>query len=132
MGRKKSFDKKSSVTYTLIQSSAPAGQQPQRLWVEKSRGVEFGRPDATLAPEAEQSHGTEAPLAHRLAGIFDETGADLSQEQRREIVDLGLPDDGYDYLQHLRDPPSTLTAAPEGKEAASNLPEGKLRSQVQI
>nr|GFA73549.1 protein LTV1 homolog [Tanacetum cinerariifolium] len=30
-------------------------------------------------------------------------GSNLPDEVRREIVELGFPDDGYNYLSHLRE-----------------------------
>lgn len=31
------------------------------------------------------------------------SGSGLREEVRREILELGLPDDGYNYLTHLRE-----------------------------
>lgn len=28
----------------------------------------------------------------------------MSEERRRELVEMGFPDDGYDYLKHMRAP----------------------------
>ena len=34
--------------------------------------------------------------------MYEDQGYELSDEQRKEIVDMGLPDDGYNYLRHLK------------------------------
>ena len=55
---------------------------------------------------------------HPLAFLEAEDAVySLSEEQRREIIGLGLPDDGYDYLRHLRTlgpGPSTQAGAGAG------------------
>ena len=122
MGRRKGFfTKNNSVTYSLIDTSAPAGEQPQRLWIEKSRGVGVGRPDPTLEVDTSQAGRSESrwPPGHPLSFLSEEQEAELSAEQRREIVNLGLPDDGYDYLQHLRDPRELRTPAQEDAATSS-------------
>ena len=127
MGRrgKGFFNKGNSVTYSLIHTSAPAGEQSQRLWVEKSRGVGVGNPDASFeaAQDTDQTGDSRWPSGHPLSFLEQEVArTDLTDAQRKEIVDLGLPDDGYDYLQHLRDPRAGPATAPE--LSASSLPEG--------
>ena len=45
------------------------------------------------------------PPGHPLSWLVEEdgpTGEELPEERRRELVSLGFPDDGYDYLAHLR------------------------------
>lgn len=44
------------------------------------------------------------PPGHPLAWLESgpESGSELSDERRRELLELGFPDDGYDYLQHMR------------------------------
>ena len=124
MGRKKGFlDKRSSVTYSLIHSSAPSGEQPERLWVEKSRGVSVGRPDPASATEGRQEQDGLLPASHPLAWLSEGHEASLTDEKRRAIVDLGLPDDGYDYLQHLRDP--RVDYAPDCERQAGASLEGE-------
>ena len=34
--------------------------------------------------------------------LYEDQSYQLPEEKRRAIIELGLPDDGYDYLQHLR------------------------------
>ena len=130
MGRRKGFfDKKNSVTYSLIHSSAPAGQQPEQLWVEKSRGVTVGRPDPALASEPQSRDPEYYSPEHPLAFLSEEPTDTLTEEQRKEIVDLGLPDDGYDYLKHLRDPRST-SGPPPAEPGTSSVNEGEVRNPI--
>ncbi|KAF0906909.1 hypothetical protein E2562_013295 [Oryza meyeriana var. granulata] len=42
----------------------------------------------------------------------------LPENVRREILELGLPDDGYDYLPHLREPRPSLSSTGGGASAA--------------
>lgn len=126
MGRRKGFfTKDNSVTYSLIDTSAPAGEQPQRLWIEKSRGVGVGRPDPAFEAEGPHESIKEGrwPPGHPLALLDEVQVSELSAEQRREIVNLGLPDDGYDYLQHLRDPRDVRLRV-QDDAATSSVPEG--------
>ena len=63
------------------------------------------------------------PTGHPLA-LLEAEAADysLSEEQRCEIIGLGLPDDGYDYLRHLRalgPGPSTQQGAGAGTHVHS-------------
>ncbi|KAI0493416.1 hypothetical protein KFK09_023532 [Dendrobium nobile] len=41
--------------------------------------------------------------SHGARGSSDRTSHFLTDEVRKEILELGLPDDGYNYLQHLRE-----------------------------
>lgn len=39
-------------------------------------------------------------------GCYDDgydDGEEMTEERRRELIALGFPDDGYDYLRHMRD-----------------------------
>ncbi len=108
MGKKKPFvDKKNSTTFNLIYREAAqddAGEQ--REWIESSRGVGVGRPDMDLLEEKHHQdslQGRRYPPGHPLSWLDDEEGqAALSEERRQQILDLGFPDDGYDYLKHMR------------------------------
>lgn len=45
------------------------------------------------------------PPGHPLAWLEeagDSEGEELPEERRRELLQLGFPDDGYDYLRHMR------------------------------
>ena len=116
MGKKHGsrFTKKNSTTFSLVHGGADESSDPQRVWVEKSKGVGIGRPDPDRV-EAEQHEALlqgRRPPGHPLSFLEDDSSTySLSETQRREIIGLGLPDDGYDYLKHLR---SLGGAAAEG------------------
>ena len=42
------------------------------------------------------------PPHHPLAWLQEEERDDISEERRKELIELGFPDDGYDYLKHMR------------------------------
>lgn len=127
MGRKKKFiDKKKSATFQLIarDSSDPnysEGPSGDRVFVRVDGSSEkafFDEHDAELSDEddpngifddaPEDYSGEEVcgrgrsvekqTTAERLGG-----GSSLPDHVRREILELGFPDDGYNYLSHLRE-----------------------------
>lgn len=82
MGRSKPFiDKKQATTYRLLYNAEETGQ------VESTHASAGGclpdNPFNTLCQDEYPSSG-------------------LTEERRREIVELGLPDDGYDYFKHIK------------------------------
>ena len=82
MGRRKPFiDKKHATTYSLVCEEGPE--------------VQRGGPRDLLDDPAFASACLDTERA---------VGGGLPENKRKEILDLGLPDDGYDYLQHVRDP----------------------------
>ncbi|XP_062188353.1 uncharacterized protein LOC133891637 [Phragmites australis] len=52
----------------------------------------------------------------------DDGGGALPDHVRREILELGLPDDGYDYLAHLRELRPSLSSTGGGGASAVFLP----------
>ncbi|EIE25288.1 hypothetical protein COCSUDRAFT_61516 [Coccomyxa subellipsoidea C-169] len=52
----------------------------------------------------------------------EEVTWDLSENKRKEIVELGLPDDGYDYLQHLKDPAANVSSSDNASAPAAEGP----------
>ena len=62
MGKKSLFSKANSTTYSLIHGQSDG--DPQRIWVQKDKGVGIGRPDAQLV-EAE---------AHQVLSFWAHTG----------------------------------------------------------
>ncbi|CAN6168943.1 unnamed protein product [Urochloa humidicola] len=52
----------------------------------------------------------------------DDGGGALPEHVRREILELGLPDDGYDYLPHLRELRPSLSSTGGGGSSAVFLP----------
>ena len=109
MGRRRAFiDKKRATTYSLIYAgeggAAGAGGAPEeRLLVDAARKVGVGRPDSEAVARARQGEppGTYPP-GHPLEWLDAEPGEALSPERRQELLELGFPDDGYDYIKHLR------------------------------
>eukprot|EP01026_Neomeris_dumetosa_P044248 TRINITY_DN3723_c0_g1_i3.p2 TRINITY_DN3723_c0_g1~~TRINITY_DN3723_c0_g1_i3.p2 ORF type:complete len:563 (-),score=104.11 TRINITY_DN3723_c0_g1_i3:388-2076(-) len=93
MGRRKPFiDKKRATTYRLVYKPDTGGEEPQQILVPVSEEPQ---------PQAEDQFLTKGLQAEiKPFGCYSQT--ELSEEKRREIVELGLPDDGYDYLKHLR------------------------------
>ena len=103
MGKKKKFiDKKKSATFQLISRDTS-----NPLYTDDpSNDRVFVRVD----------NNSEAPFFDDVnsdgEGIYDDapeeggpsrSGYCLPDEVRREIVELGFPDDGYNYLSHLRE-----------------------------
>lgn len=100
MGKSKAFiDRKQAATYDLVYRNAEAGQETSdRQWIESSKGVGVGRPDS----EAVQQQIDSKPQAPYVPRWFQDEVDDISDERRKELIELGFPDDGYDYLKHLR------------------------------
>ena len=48
----------------------------------------------------------------------------LPEEKRREIVALGFPDDGYDYLKHLKEGRDETQGVEPGMQDADSTTEG--------
>lgn len=106
MVKKKFIDKKSAVTYSLVyRSTEDADDQPERVLLEAAGGVhgeEEALPEA-VSLSAEQPTGRRYPPGHPLAWLEAEEAQEAIPEgRRRELVELGFPDDGYDYLRHVR------------------------------
>lgn len=101
-GRKKKFiDKKNSATFQLIarDSSDPSFSHSDRVFVRVDN-------NPVSIPVAADSVYEDAPDDDD--DDDDEYGAGLDggplpEDVRREILELGFPDDGYNYLTHLRE-----------------------------
>lgn len=99
--RKPFIDKKKAVTYRLVFKSSEYGDEPgERVFVPvrgpaegcfSGFGEELGQPSS-------------GPMSAEMARQFFFGGQDseVTEEQREEMISMGLPDDGYNYLQHLR------------------------------
>lgn len=100
MGKSKAFiDRKQAASYSLVYRNADAGQETSdRQWIESSKGVGVGRPDS----EAVQQHANGKPQMPYIPRWFQDEVDDISEDRRKELIELGFPDDGYDYLKHLR------------------------------
>ncbi|KXZ50913.1 hypothetical protein GPECTOR_14g16 [Gonium pectorale] len=112
MGKKKAFiDKKKAVTYSLVYRD-PSEEQDGEDGGERTLALPGGHRGAG-APVAEDDdydyydeagslYESEYSMCRSAAEHADPTYA-MTEERRRELLSLGFPDDGYDYLRHLRD-----------------------------
>ncbi|KAL2504029.1 hypothetical protein Adt_19650 [Abeliophyllum distichum] len=125
MGKtKKFFDKKKSATFQIMArdtsdpnySSGPSGDRvfvrvdnnpytPNTFFNEEEQkdGVMTGDPNSIFA-DAPEDYDNEAGncVTGGLCNYRDERTA-LPDHVRREILELGFPDDGYNYLLHLQE-----------------------------
>lgn len=107
-GRKKKFiDKKNSATFQLIarDTSDPSFSQSDRVFVRVDNNpVSF--------PVADDSAFDDSPDDYYYDdGGGGVSGGPLPEGVRREILELGFPDDGYNYLNHLREIKNTGAGA---------------------
>ena len=105
-------------------SSAPR-PAADRILVSSALGVGIGRPDAAAVAAASANRPPPRyPPHHPLAWLENEDGAagaaagasSLTPARRREMLDLGFPDDGYDYLRHLREPAQARAVEMSGED----------------
>ena len=121
MGKKKFIDKKKAATFQLFarDSSDPVyheGPENDHVFVRVDNnpvsisglddnhdgGSEFGNDPNSIfagAPDDVDGFGSHNIVALQSAG----GSGPLPDHVRREILELGFPDDGYDYLIHLRE-----------------------------
>ncbi|KAI5055163.1 hypothetical protein GOP47_0030308 [Adiantum capillus-veneris] len=97
MGKKKFIHKKQSATYRLVfkeSSSATDGEGTDRVFVRVDGGDSFvpGFDPGSDEDVDEREHDGPGRGAGRI-----------SEDLRQEMLELGFPDDGYNYLQHVRD-----------------------------
>ncbi|KAL3505353.1 hypothetical protein ACH5RR_035194 [Cinchona calisaya] len=121
MGKNKFIDKKKSATFQLLarDTSDPnysTGPSGDRVFVRidnnqykvdgfsddepANDGVPVDDPNSSIFADAEEY---ENDVRYGYSGYGTETGSSLPEHVRREILELGFPDDGYNYLTHLRD-----------------------------
>ena len=117
MGRRKPFiDKKSATTYSLLYNdSGEAGEDASQSGAAAKAKHVPGRPDHSAIIAQLQNGQEEGPVLQ------------LPEDRRKELVSLGFPDDGYDYLKHLkegRDEPRTLPE--DDPEKAASRDEGRI------
>lgn len=120
MGKKKKFfDKKNSATFQLLarDSSDPnydGTPATDRVFVRVDNhpyspsAFEVGPADASgsgYSNEDPNSIFADAPDDYddEEDGAFGASAAPLPENVIREILELGFPDDGYNYLLHLRE-----------------------------
>lgn len=126
MGRRKSFiDKKQATTYYLVHKEVDddAGEMEDEGDRELVTDEDFARRRAEVAEAASTKH----PLSFLFV---QEEDLVQSEDQRHDILELGLPDDGYNYLKHLRAPgPATSRLAAAPSEKPATIPED---SELQV
>ncbi|KAK9270753.1 hypothetical protein L1049_026336 [Liquidambar formosana] len=119
MGRKKKFiDKKKSATFQLLarDSSDPNYDDSpgaDRVFVRVDNNQysidSFASDEnASSCPDDPNSIFADAPSDDDVGGDFGRASGSkppsaLPEHVRREILELGFPDDGYNYLTHLRE-----------------------------
>lgn len=81
----------------------------------------MGRPDS----EAVQQHTNGKPQMPYIPRWFQDEVDEISEDRRKELIELGFPDDGYDYLKHLR-VLGKGQASLEGHEARPDFEAGEL------
>ncbi|KZV15486.1 hypothetical protein F511_40149 [Dorcoceras hygrometricum] len=105
MGKKKRFiDKKKSATFQLLSrdtsdpnySSDPSSERVF-IRVDNNGGV---NPDSIFADALEDCDGN---FDSRESSKYKDQNTALPDHVRKEILELGFPDDGYDYLIHMRE-----------------------------
>ncbi|KZV28851.1 hypothetical protein F511_13646 [Dorcoceras hygrometricum] len=105
MGKKKRFIyKKKSATFQLLSrdtsdpnySSDPSSERVF-IRVDNNGGV---NPDSIFADAPEDCDGN---FDSRESSKYKDQNTALPDHVRKEILELGFPDDGYDYLIHMRE-----------------------------
>lgn len=95
-GKKKFIDKKNSVTFHLMarDSTDPVYTESDRVFVRVDNNP--------LSADSIFADSPDDPDAEFDTEYAQDSGI-LSDEVRKEILELGFPDDGYNYLTHLRE-----------------------------
>lgn len=98
MGKKKFIDKKTSTTFQLMarDSTDPAFAQSDRVFVRVDNNP---RPADSVFADSPDDPDAEFDTDDGFA----EGSGPLPDDVRKEILELGFPDDGYNYLFHLRE-----------------------------
>uniref|UniRef100_A0A1J3ECD0 Protein LTV1-like protein n=1 Tax=Noccaea caerulescens TaxID=107243 RepID=A0A1J3ECD0_NOCCA len=112
MGKKKFIDKKKAATFELCPrdtsdprySDAPGGDK-MFLRVDQNPVNINGFVEEEEEEEEDDSKFEDAPedLAYGYSGFAGDSSNPLPANVRKEILQLGYPDDGYNYLDHLRE-----------------------------
>ncbi|KAJ6953556.1 protein LTV1-like [Populus alba x Populus x berolinensis] len=135
MGKKKFIDKKKAATFQLFarDSSDPNFDGTDQVFVRVDNSPysidnflaenkcysnsRFDDDPNSIFPDApdDTEDGEDGSLGNSLhfgGGFFCETSSGpLPEDVRREILELGFPDDGYNYLLHLRDIKSNVNGS---------------------
>ncbi|CAN4093935.1 unnamed protein product [Withania somnifera] len=111
MGKKKFIDKKKAATFQLFardstdpgfeSGSSGADRVFVRVDNNTSYSIEaFKEPNSIFADAPEDEEEYDGRVGYSAHG--NQTGL-LPDDVRKEILELGFPDDGYNYLDHLRE-----------------------------
>ncbi|XP_002967416.2 protein LTV1 homolog [Selaginella moellendorffii] len=110
MGRKKKFiDKKKSATFALLYRESGDGEEigGERVYTRvdgnaaiRLPGFEQDDDDDSRFADAEEEE-EEGELEAAVAKM-EITPQGLPEHVRRELVEMGFPDDGYNYMKHMR------------------------------
>lgn len=123
MGKKKFINKKKSATFQLLarDSSTPSYEETpgsDRVFVRidnnpfsldafaADNSYDHDDPNSIFADAPEDvvdGGGASYGYSGKYGGGFDGDAGPLPEHVRKEILELGLPDDGYNYLSHLRE-----------------------------
>ncbi|PNX61965.1 protein LTV1 [Trifolium pratense] len=101
MGQKKKFiDKKNSLTFHLMarDSTDPAFTESDRIFVRVDNN-----PISADSVFADSPDDPDAEFDTHYEFGESSSSRPLSEDVRKEILALGFPDDGYNYLNHLRE-----------------------------
>lgn len=113
MGKKKFIDKKKAATFELcprdtsdpLYSDAPGGDKIFLRVDQNPVNINGFTEDNSQFDDAPEEGGEE-DLAYgysSFAGSSSSNNNPLPAHVRKEILELGYPDDGYNYLDHLRE-----------------------------
>ncbi|XP_051139225.1 uncharacterized protein LOC127257011 isoform X2 [Andrographis paniculata] len=114
MGKKKFIDKKKAATFQLmardtsdpLYSSGPDGDRVF-VRVDNNRNApdyfNDGEPNDAADVDSIFADAPEDCTGDDLYGAHEARTAGLPDHVRKEILELGFPDDGYNYLLHLRE-----------------------------
>ncbi|KAG7565111.1 Low temperature viability protein [Arabidopsis suecica] len=112
MGKKKFIDKKKAATFELCPrdtsdprySDAPGGDKIF-LRVDQNPVNINGFIEEEDEEEGDSSRFEDAPedLPYGYSSFGESSSNPLPAHVRKEILELGYPDDGYNYLEHLRE-----------------------------
>ena len=121
--RRRFIDKRNAVTYQLFyegsEEDGGGGENPSTAGVRR----QFVRCDDNYHVDDSawygEDEGEEPPELQRNDEAYE--------KRRREIIELGFPDDGYDYLQHVRAPGAGASASPAVLSDPHDKPKGQLK-----
>ncbi|KAG5246441.1 LTV1 protein [Salix suchowensis] len=135
MGKKKFIDKKKAATFQLFarDSSDPNFDGTDRVFVrvdnspysvdsflpdnQNSSNSHFNDNPSSIFADApddmDDGDNGSCGNAVNFGGVFfgESSSEPLPEDVRREVLELGFPDDGYNYLLHMREIKSTVNGS---------------------